>query len=176
MRHDGSELVNANIALLQQGSEVLKTMEDRDYARPVAGIPTLRVGAHLRHVLEFYECFFEGLTSGVIDYENRRRDRSVETSRAAALARIDELTRRLHRLTGFDRTRAVRVYAEDAPGTWVASTIGRELQVLSSHTVHHYALIAVTLQALGLPVHAGFGVAPSTLRHFGLVFAPEAAA
>jgi hypothetical protein len=175
MRHDGSDLVNANIALLRQGSEVLEAIDDRDYARPVPGIPTLRVGAHLRHVLEFYECFLDGLSSGVVDYENRRRDRDVEMSRAAGLARIEELTRRLDRLVGFDRGKAVRVYAEDAPGTWVASTAGRELQVLSSHTVHHYALIAATLQALGLPVHASFGVAPSTLRHRDAVLATEAA-
>jgi hypothetical protein len=165
MGHDGFDLVNANIALLQQGSEVLEAIEDRDYARSVPGIPTLRVGAHLRHVLEFYECFLEGLTSGVVDYENRRRDRRVETSRSAGLARIEELARGLDRLVRFDRGKELRVYAEDAPGTWLASTIGRELQVLSSHTVHHYALIAVTLQALGLRVHASFGVAPSTLRH-----------
>ena len=176
MRHDCSDLVSANIALLGQGSEVLNAIEDSDYLRPVPGIPTLRMGAHLRHVLEFYECFLEGVTSGVVDYENRRRDRSVESSRAAALARIDDLTRRLHRLSRSDRARAVRVYAEDAPGSWVVSTIDRELQVLSSHTVHHYALIAVTLQALGLPVQASFGVAPSTLRHRDAVLAAEAAA
>ena len=45
------------------------------------------------------------------------------------------------------------------------STVRRELIFLVSHTVHHYALIAVMLrhQAVGLP--ADFGVAPSTLRH-----------
>jgi hypothetical protein len=45
------------------------------------------------------------------------------------------------------------------------SSLSRELQVLSSHTIHHFALIAVTLRAHGVQMDADFGMAPSTLRH-----------
>ncbi|MFT5050292.1 MAG: hypothetical protein ACI8QZ_001693 [Chlamydiales bacterium] len=34
-----------------------------------------------------------------------------------------------------------------------------------SHTVHHFALIAVILRLDGRSVRARFGVTPSTLRH-----------
>ena len=43
--------------------------------------------------------------------------------------------------------------------------ISRELQVLSSHTVHHFALIAVTLRMHGVEMDPDFGMAPSTLRY-----------
>ena len=45
------------------------------------------------------------------------------------------------------------------------SSISRELQVLSSHTVHHFALIAMTLRMHGVEIDSDFGMAPSTLRY-----------
>ena len=62
------------------------------------------------------------------------------------------------------------VRAEDADGLRLAdpysvSSVGRELISLSSHTIHHFALISLTLQALGHSVDPDFGVAPSTLRY-----------
>jgi hypothetical protein len=38
------------------------------------------------------------------------------------------------------------------------------LQVLSSHTIHHFALMAVTLRLHGVQIDPKFGMAPSTLR------------
>jgi hypothetical protein len=47
---------------------------------------------------------------------------------------------------------------------FMESSISRELQVLSSHTVHHFALIAITLRMHGVEIESDFGMAPSTLR------------
>jgi hypothetical protein len=47
-----------------------------------------------------------------------------------------------------------------------ASTVARELQFLLSHTVHHYALIALILRLQGFEPGEEFGVAPSTLAHW----------
>jgi hypothetical protein len=49
---------------------------------------------------------------------------------------------------------------------WTRSSIARELQSLLSHTVHHYALIAIALRLQGIEPSAEFGVAPSTLEHW----------
>src|SRR5437588_542470 len=48
---------------------------------------------------------------------------------------------------------------------FMESSISRELQALSSHTVHHFALIAMTLRMHGVETDADFGMAPSTLRY-----------
>ena len=45
------------------------------------------------------------------------------------------------------------------------STIGREIMYSVAHAVHHYALIGVMGGLMGLTMPAGFGVAPSTLKH-----------
>jgi uncharacterized damage-inducible protein DinB len=43
--------------------------------------------------------------------------------------------------------------------------VGRELQFLASHTLHHYALIAALLRLQGVEPGEEFGVAPGTLEH-----------
>jgi hypothetical protein len=76
-----------------------------------------------------------------------------------AIRRAEELIRRLE-TQEFDESACVEVRSE---GSLQQSSAGRELQVLASHTTHHYALIALLLQARGIEVEPGFGVAPSTL-------------
>ena len=49
---------------------------------------------------------------------------------------------------------------------WVWSSGLRELDFLQSHTIHHFALIAYKLEALGIEVEDNFGVAPSTLKYW----------
>ena len=58
---------------------------------------------------------------------------------------------------------------------FLMSSVGRELLTLSTHTIHHFALIAITLRAHGVAVDPDFGVAPSTLRHRQKTRAAEAA-
>ena len=167
MRTTTLNLIASNIELLEQALVAIEGVDDRLFTRTVPGIPSLRVGAHLRHVLEFYECFLDGIPSRVIDYEQRRRDRRVETSRAAAVAKTIAIVRRLKAFSPECHDVEIAVRPEDAPNAdeFLQSTIARELQVLSSHTVHHFALIAVTLQAFGISVPPSFGVARSTLRY-----------
>jgi hypothetical protein len=60
------------------------------------------------------------------------------------------------------------VRMEDAAAVcepFMESSIDRELQVLSSHTIHHFALIAMTLRLHGVEMPPDFGMAPSTLRY-----------
>jgi uncharacterized damage-inducible protein DinB len=167
MRTTISDLIASNVELLEQALLVIEGLDDRIFTRTVPGIPSLRVGVHLRHVLEFYECFLDGIPSRVIDYEQRRRDRRVETSRTAAVAKTAAIMRRLDTFSVDFHDGEVAVRPEDAPNAneFLRSTIARELQVLNSHTIHHFALIAVTLQALGVSVSPSFGVARSTLRY-----------
>jgi hypothetical protein len=49
---------------------------------------------------------------------------------------------------------------------WAASSLARELQFTLSHTVHHYALIALILRLQGFAPPADFGVAPATLQQW----------
>lgn len=154
-------LVDANLKLLDDAARVVSSLHDRTYTEPTLG--GQRVGAQLRHVIEFYQSFLDGLAGPSIDYDARKRDISIELSRSAALAQIESLTRRLSALGRDDGDMLLCVAAEDAPEYSMWSTVCRELQALRSHTVHHFAVIAMALHALGITVDPHFGVAPSTL-------------
>ena len=164
------QLLHTNRLWLQQALELLNEMGDEVYSASPKGLEPHRAGGHLRHILEFYECFLDGMKRGYIDYDARRREVRVETSRAAAVARTRQIVVQLTELDKLECDARVWVKAEasDAKGVlgnFLASSVGRELQVLSSHTVHHFALMAMTLRLLGVSVPAEFGVAPSTLRY-----------
>jgi hypothetical protein len=129
------------------------------------------VGSHFRHVLDFYNCFLAGFGSGKIDYDSRERDERIEKDRLAAMTRIETTICFLQGISPVDHHTPVLVRAEDAatgpdPSRWGRSSIRREIQFLLSHTVHHYALIALMLRLKGFEPGKEFGVAPSTLAHW----------
>lgn len=159
--------LDANCALLDQGLDLLSRLADGQYAaRRGSWAP---VGAQYRHVLEHYHCFLAGLPAGGVDYDSRRRDAELEESprRAADATRMVQAG--LRGLAGSDPACPLRVQLRTSLGTdepeWSDSTLGRELQFLVSHTVHHFALIKLLLDPEPIELDAEFGVAPSTLAH-----------
>ncbi len=157
-------LVDGNLALLDQLRELLAALDDEDYARPCPDVGLSGIGPHVRHCLDIYARLLDGLPGGRVDYDARERDPAVETDRRAALARLAGIAARLAALpvgaaSPPDAPLAVRLDGHEA-----TSRLRRELMALHGHTVHHFALIAVLLRALGATPPTGFGVAPSTLR------------
>jgi hypothetical protein len=177
-RHE--HLIGANIGWLRQADALLDRISDAVYTATPAGLAPHKVGSHLRHILEFYECFLAGLPASHVDYDARKRDISVERSRQAARERISSLIRAFESESALRTDSTIGVRIEDAgafriPEPFLISSVGRELQVLSSHTIHHFALLAMTLRALGVAVDPDFGMAPSTLRYLDTQAGAEAA-
>lgn len=165
-----SVLIETNVRWLRQALTLLDRLDDEVYGKSPRGLAPHRVGGHLRHILEFYQCFLSGIESSHIDYDARPRNEAIEHSRADAAAAIRSIVGELECNPAVRQESIVWVRIEDAEAsdvrdTFVESSVCRELQVLSSHTIHHFALIAVTLRMHGVEVCDDFGMAPSTLRH-----------
>jgi uncharacterized damage-inducible protein DinB len=162
-------LIETNVRWLEQALALLSRIDDETYSATAPGMAPHRAGAHLRHIVEFYQAFLDGVDSLQIDYDARRRDPQIESSRAAASRAIETIIDRLRTEPALPFEAIVWVRMEDAPAGmrdgFLESTVRRELQVLSSHTIHHFALIAVTLRLHGVEMDSDFGVAPSTLRY-----------
>jgi hypothetical protein len=162
-------LIDGNVELLRQGIALLTRLTDSAYRDPAPGLLKQRVGAQLRHVIEFYESFLDGVESSHIDYDQRKRDERIEKSREFAIENMSAIISRLENTRQLRGDFVLWVNIEDAPAgggeNFLTSSVGRELQVLRSHTIHHYALIAFALAAHGVETDANFGVAPSTLRY-----------
>jgi hypothetical protein len=162
------DILALNCALLEEGSRLLETIEPAAYSRPVAEADSDGVGAHVRHCIDFYDCFLRGLDRGNVDYDDRRREAGLELDASVARQRMGELVAQLAALPerALPHTLAVRqdAGAEDGRRPAALSSVDRELQFLAAHTVHHYALVRVLLKLQGVDVPDAFGIAPSTLR------------
>jgi hypothetical protein len=71
--------------VVAQITDMLAILDDEAYARPLDVLNGSTLGQHFRHILNFYECLFEGAAQGVIDYSARRRQPKVECDTCFAL-------------------------------------------------------------------------------------------
>ena len=153
--------------ILFQGLELSERVSDAVYTSGGRG----SVGTHMRHCLEFVTSFLGGLKSGQIDYSSRERDVNLEQNREYAMSRMAFAIRELNALRNENLEKPVMVKLDELSGLmsepeWAWSSGKRELEFVQSHTVHHFALIAYKLRALGIRIDESFGVAPSTLKHW----------
>lgn len=127
---------------------------------------TTSIGAHVRHLLDHYDCLLDNLAAGHVDYACRSRDTRTEADVRFAATRCDALAERLRALPA---PASLTLTVSHEPGDPAlapnASSLGRELEFLHSHTAHHFALIAVLLLRNGLSIPQDFGIARSTVLH-----------
>ncbi|MFN0059631.1 MAG: DinB family protein [Planctomycetota bacterium] len=139
-----------------------------DDGRPDGGRSDGSIGAHIRHVVEHLTCFFDGLARGCIDYDARARDEHVERDPTRARALLERARAELDGLRARpldSSVRVVQVPALDTPSIEVTSSVARELLFLSSHTIHHLALIKLLARQQGYAFPASFDVAYSTAQY-----------
>jgi uncharacterized damage-inducible protein DinB len=164
-------IITCTLEVLEQGERLLRDLPDGAYTRvpPNAGST---IGQHIRHILDHYVSLM-GAEAEVVDYDRRHRGSSIETDVAQARAQIAELLAWTQKLDEAALERPITVVCEVSlcrtERAQVGSTLGRELMFLSSHMVHHQAIVAMIAQALSVPVEAGLGLAPATRTYLRAV-------
>lgn len=165
-----NNLIDSNLSALDSISALLSSLASDRFTQVQRPYFESSLGKHVRHILDHYLCFLRDLNEGLIDYDQRMRDCQLETDRDYALTVVGRIKK------GLDTLRAEQVISRplrvlmcndvDVPnGEVTPSTLGRELQFLQGHSVHHFAIMAVMLRISGDKVVQDFGVAPSTLVH-----------
>ena len=165
-------LAEENHQALNQLATLLEHISPAGYQHLQAPHATQSVGKHVRHILEHYQTLLDYLDDSVcLDYEKRKRETPLENCPQTALQRLHSINNALSKVAKLPANMALTlVYPLDAPDRHTAaalpSSLGRELAFLTSHTLHHMALISLICaeQAIALPEH--FGVHPSTLRYW----------
>jgi hypothetical protein len=164
-------ILAAALALLDQGTELLRNLPADAYVARVPVAFNGSIGGHYRHCLDHFVSLLRGLDSEMVDYDDRERDRRVETDLEFALSLNSEVTARLRRLPISALDAPVNARCEvsyvhgNSPVT--ASSFGREMVYAIAHAIHHFALIAVMARLLGIRLPDKFGIAPSTVAHQG---------
>ena len=166
---NGGIIIHGVIEVLKQGEMLLRTLDDTAYATRLPAAFNASVGGHYRHCLDHFQSVLDALDVAEVNYDHRKRDRRIEQERDYALRETQRLMLACEAIAEDWLDRPIDVRAEvsyveeEAPA--MRSTLGRELMYAIAHAIHHYALMAVMCGMMGVPLPAGFGIAPSTLKH-----------
>ncbi len=167
--HQHQEILDSAIEILSQGEVLLGEITDEAYLRKVTIAFNASIGGHYRHCLDHFRSLLNAASGGDLNYDDRERGTLVECDRFAALNATRELRDGFVALDPAVLLRTLTVTCKTNYSTMGSqsfpSTVGREVMYSVAHAVHHYALIGIIGGLLGLSLPAGFGIAPSTLKH-----------
>ncbi|WP_316838699.1 hypothetical protein [Pedobacter gandavensis] len=151
--------------LFDQLSLVLAELSDEQYKEKIPAMSGATIGQHIRHIIEIYTELYKGYDYGTVNYDRRKRDPQLESDRALAVLRIDEIEdllvqpdKQLLHLANYSLT--------ETEGIAVHSSYFRELVYNLEHTVHHMALIRIAVSSIStIRLPEDFGLAISTLKY-----------
>lgn len=170
-----SPLIDENVQTLAQLAQLLGRVTAQDYQRPLGAKGTQSLGKHVRHILEHYQTLLDACATApnqvAFDYENRQREAALETQPGYACDRTETLQEGLKALADMQHDAALTlsypVEVGDADDSVkLPTSLGRELAFLTSHSIHHIALLGLLCEQLGITLPEHFGVHPSTLRYW----------
>jgi hypothetical protein len=148
-----------------QISESVEQLTEKQYCYKSNILFGASIGQHVRHVIELFQCLESGYTSGLINYEKRKRDYSIETDKNLANHLLKSIALTLNK----DNKELVMeaVYDEHAIATIsIATNYYREIAYNLEHTVHHMALIRVGINEVAdIVLPDSFGLASSTIKY-----------
>lgn len=163
--------MESHIKILEQAIELLRQLSPSHLTEVNRPMYSASIGDHLRHVSDHHDALLRCIEHGddTVNYNKRCRQSLVSTSLEAASEKFIKLKAALQQVGKQSEclTLPVEVVCEiDIDCEYsarVMSTVGRELLFVSSHAIHHYAVINSMQQAKGRPVPAYFGFAPATI-------------
>ena len=162
-----AQLIQGCCYCVQQCTDLMQLLSKENFTNASPGSSS--IGAHMRHILDRFQSFFAGLQSGCINYDDRKRDKSIESNPEAASFALASVARRVEDIdlqANLGRNITVRESVHhDGPTVAIHSTVDRELMGLVTHSIHHLAIISMLAKSLGIDMGSDFGKAPSTIRY-----------
>ncbi len=145
--------------------ETLDKLTPEQYIQPSKSLFNATIGQHVRHIVELFQCLENGYENGIVNYEQRKRDKNIETDKQLAIQLLHEINNRLIRE---DKAIQLEMSYDDLSNEAVVvnSNYYREVVYNLEHTVHHMALIRVGVSEVSdVILPDSFGVASSTIKH-----------
>ncbi len=152
---------------LKRGVKLLESISNEQYSDTSIAPYNSSIGGHMRHILDVFDCIFEGLNSGQVDLTARKRNELAETNTTIGIAYFNEVIDKLQNLKNADFNQLVQV--SDDLGTGMVTvnyTLASALIQAHSHAIHHFASIGYIISQLGIELpDADFGYNPTTPKN-----------
>ena len=159
------KLQSAVNTVLTQLSDSLGLLSSEQYVKPCCRLSGSGIGQHVRHIVEMFQCLNNGYQSGLISYEDRKRDKQIENEKLLAMQLLDGIATGLDKP---DKPLLLLTYYddEDQDPVKIETNYFREIAYNLEHSIHHMALIRIGLAELSnIPLEENYGVAFSTIKH-----------
>ena len=164
---DATQLLAGCVRSIEQCGQLLRLISAESYVDSSRGMSS--VGAHIRHILDRFHCFLAGMPAGSIDYDARKRDKSIEKNLDVATFALVSVRWRIETMAALDDLGNAITVRESVhhqgPAVTMPSTVGRELMGLVTHSIHHLAIIALIVKSYGYEMDSDFGKAASTILY-----------
>jgi hypothetical protein len=59
-------------------------ISNEQFVQPFKNLSNSTPGQHVRHIIDMFQCLEYGNTTGVVNYESRRRNKDIETNKTLA--------------------------------------------------------------------------------------------
>ncbi len=148
-----------------QLAETIKQLSPEQYTQPCSNLVNNTIGQHVRHIIELFQELENGYPESIVNYEKRKRDKTIETNKALALALLQDIFSNLGRP---DKQLTLQASYDDHSAEPIAipTNYHREIAYNLEHTIHHMALIRVGIKEISdIKLPEDFGVASSTVKH-----------
>ncbi len=152
---------------LERGVKLLNAIDDNQYCNNSVAPYYSSIGSHMRHILDIFDCIFDGLDTKQIDLAARKRNELAENKVTEGLAYFNEIIIKLEHLKNVNFDVMVEVKDDLGLGVVTANyTLASALIQAHSHAIHHFASIGYIISQLGINLpDADFGYNPTTPRN-----------
>lgn len=147
---------------LEELKDLLNQLSNEDFALPILYLGNSSVGEHTRHIIEMFQCLLNSYESGLLNYDDRKRNSLIQTDTNFAIQSIDDIIKSIE----IENKSIVlnQIFYEN--NVSIETNYFRELLYNLEHCIHHQALIKVAVFQLGdIQLTETFGIAASTIEY-----------
>ncbi|WP_196891631.1 DinB family protein [Aureivirga marina] len=156
---------------LDRGIKLLESITDEQYSDKSVAPYYSSIGGHMRHILDVFDCIFDGLPEERVNLVARKRNPLAETKTSEGIAYFEKTKERLLELADSDFNKIITVSDDLGLGeVSVNYTLASALIQAHSHAIHHYASIGYIISQLNIELpDEDFGFNPSTPKEKQMV-------
>ncbi len=159
-----NDILKASVATLEKSKTLLNNLTDEQLANKGIAPYYSCVGSHIRHILDFYDCTINGISTNKVDLTVRKRDERISSECNYAITNVNRIINEIKKLDGFDLSNTITVIDNLGLGAVeIKYTVSALLAQMATHAIHHYATISYILTNLGVTIKdETFGYNPTT--------------